>query len=252
MKKRRSKQRILRCSATDLPAIARKAVETRKRNETARKARLSAIARKAVETRKRNAKAKNWYPLNWKKISRKIIERSGGRCECRGECDLHQGRRCVERNGEPAVWAKGKVVLTEAHLNHDKSDCHDKNLRAMCNRCHLRYDRYDHWKTRSGGEGAGDESVHPHRKGPSHAPRSPRRFAGRGGAGVEAAQLCTRSRAPGRIQILRAGWGPQMGRTRVMSPGDAVHSSSSSTTALIRPAFTAATSAAWSFSFWSA
>src|SRR5271166_2831487 len=139
---------MLRFTATELSAIARKAVETRKRNETARKARLSAIARKAVEKRTHNSEARNGYPPDWKKISRKIVDRSGGRCECRGECDLHQGRRCGERNREPAVWAKGKVVLTVAHLNHDKSDCRDKNLKAMCNRCHLRYDRYDHWKTR--------------------------------------------------------------------------------------------------------
>ena len=39
-----------------------------------------------------------------------------------GECGLHQPtggpRRCEERNGEPAKWAKGKVVLTVAHMNH--------------------------------------------------------------------------------------------------------------------------------------
>jgi hypothetical protein len=32
------------------------------------------------------------------------------------------------------------VVLTVAHLNHDPADCRDENLKAMCNRCHLRYD----------------------------------------------------------------------------------------------------------------
>jgi hypothetical protein len=56
----------------------------------------------------------------------------------------HPGpRRCVERNGEPAKWAKGKVVLTVAHLNHTPEDCRDENLKAMCQRCHLRYD-HDH------------------------------------------------------------------------------------------------------------
>jgi hypothetical protein len=83
------------------------------------------------------------YPADWKDISLRIRARSGGRCECHGECGLHRTtgpRRCEERNAQPAKWAKGTVVLTVAHLNHDPSDCRDENLRAMCNRCHLRYD----------------------------------------------------------------------------------------------------------------
>lgn len=87
------------------------------------------------------------YPKDWKAISKAIRERSGGRCECEGECGLHRTtpgpRRCVERHGEPAKWAKGKVVLTVAHLNHTPEDCRPENLKAMCQRCHLRYD-HDH------------------------------------------------------------------------------------------------------------
>lgn len=84
------------------------------------------------------------YPADWRAISARIKARSGGRCECAGECGLHRTtpgpRRCVERHGEPARWAKGRVVLTVAHLNHDPADCRDDNLKAMCQRCHLRYD----------------------------------------------------------------------------------------------------------------
>ena len=87
------------------------------------------------------------YPKDWKRISASIRERSGGQCECAGECGLHRTtpgpRRCVERNGEPAKWAKGKIVLTVAHLNHQPEDCRPDNLKAMCQRCHLRYD-HDH------------------------------------------------------------------------------------------------------------
>ena len=90
------------------------------------------------------------YPPEWKAISKRIRERSGGQCECSGECGLHKDhpgpRRCVERNGEKAKWAKGKVVLTVAHLNHIESDCRDDNLKAMCQRCHLRYDSKHHQK----------------------------------------------------------------------------------------------------------
>lgn len=43
-------------------------------------------------------------------------------------------------HGEKARWAKGKVILTVAHLNHELMDCRPENLKAMCQRCHLRYD----------------------------------------------------------------------------------------------------------------
>lgn len=93
------------------------------------------------------------YPANWPRISARIrFVRAGSRCECEGHCGLHQGRRCEERHGKPAVWAKGKVVLTVAHLDHVPENCADENLRAMCQRCHLLYDREHHAKTRAARE----------------------------------------------------------------------------------------------------
>jgi hypothetical protein len=84
------------------------------------------------------------YPKNWKAISAEIRERAGGQCECTGECGLHRTtggpRRCVERHGEPAKWARGKVILTTAHLCHNPACRIRKHLKAMCQRCHLRYD----------------------------------------------------------------------------------------------------------------
>lgn len=61
------------------------------------------------------------YDTGWKEFSRRIrFERAEGRCECEGECGLHRThpgpRRCVERDGEPAIWANGIVMLTVAHL----------------------------------------------------------------------------------------------------------------------------------------
>ena len=88
------------------------------------------------------------YPQDWKAVSARVKLRSGGRCECEGECGLHRTnpgpRRCEERHGEKAIWANGRVVLTVAHLNHQPEDCTDDNLKAMCQRCHLRYDRAHH------------------------------------------------------------------------------------------------------------
>lgn len=84
------------------------------------------------------------YPDDWEAISLEVRARSEGRCECIGECGLHHGRRCDERNGEDARWAKGRIVLTVAHLDHEPANCERGNLRAMCQRCHLRYDSPHH------------------------------------------------------------------------------------------------------------
>jgi len=100
------------------------------------------------------------YPDNWNEISLSIKERAGWQCECTGECALHRGIRCTERNDTDAQFAAGKVVLTVAHLNHCKSDCRPENLKAMCNTCHLRYDLNLHarnaFENRRNGKAAGD------------------------------------------------------------------------------------------------
>jgi len=91
------------------------------------------------------------YPADWPAISRLIRARAGGLCECGGECGLHRThpgpRRCVEQHGAPAIWARGRVVLTVAHLNAPGGPCacdplcgDPAHLKAMCQRCHLRYD----------------------------------------------------------------------------------------------------------------
>lgn len=85
------------------------------------------------------------YPDDWKVISKFVrIDRAKNQCECIGECGLHKDhlgtRRCSEINGQQAKYALGKIVLTTAHLCHD-THCRDlRHLRAMCQRCHLRYD----------------------------------------------------------------------------------------------------------------
>lgn len=84
------------------------------------------------------------YPPDWPAISQRIRARSGGQCECTGECGLHRGVRCCELDGEDARWANGRVVLTVAHRNHAPADCRPENLMALCNTCHLRYDRVLH------------------------------------------------------------------------------------------------------------
>lgn len=85
------------------------------------------------------------YPADWPAISRRIrFERAGGRCEW-----------CGVENYSAIPGRRGKIVLTVAHLGvphadgrpgnkHDKSDVRPENLAALCQRCHLNYDRADH------------------------------------------------------------------------------------------------------------
>jgi len=85
------------------------------------------------------------YPSDWKAISRRIrIDRAAGRCECEGECEGGHEGRCSALNGEAHPLTGSLVVLTTAHLDHIPENCADHNLRAMCQRCHLRYDRHHH------------------------------------------------------------------------------------------------------------
>ncbi|AOT25812.1 HNH endonuclease [Mycobacterium phage Tortellini] len=89
------------------------------------------------------------YPRDWKQISEQIrFERAQSRCECEGECGrgTHTGR-CPNIHGQPAYGTGSRVVLTVAHLNHTPEDCADDNLRAMCQGCHLHYDREHHKQT---------------------------------------------------------------------------------------------------------
>lgn len=103
------------------------------------------------------------YPEDWDAISRAIKDRAGWRCECEGECGgvLHLAfvasmaseypgipPRCLNLHGGDSVWSGARVVLTTAHLDHQPENCDPANLRAMCQACHLNYDREHHAETR--------------------------------------------------------------------------------------------------------
>ena len=98
------------------------------------------------------------YPKDWKETRKRILKRANYQCECTGECGLHHGRRCEEKHGKPAKWANGKVVLTIAHLDHDEDnhDVSDDRLKAMCQRCHLRYDAPEKKRRRKAKKAIGD------------------------------------------------------------------------------------------------
>ena len=84
------------------------------------------------------------YPSNWKEISIRIREREDSRCKW-----------CGAENYKPHPVTGSRVVLTVAHLGVDlpdgmpgdkrnKMDVRDENLAALCQRCHLNYDRDEH------------------------------------------------------------------------------------------------------------
>ena len=73
------------------------------------------------------------YPKNWKEIRQKVLERAGNCCEFCG-IPNHYFRQ-----------DKGtRVVLTIAHLDHTPENCDMDNLRALCQKCHLNYDKEIH------------------------------------------------------------------------------------------------------------
>jgi len=108
------------------------------------------------------------YPANWPEISFRIrFGRAKGRCE---ECDApHFGWRDRETGdwfeSDFQLWPRElahrmiRIVLTTAHLGIDKPDgspgskedtmdCREENLKALCQRCHLNFDRADHVQSR--------------------------------------------------------------------------------------------------------
>lgn len=83
------------------------------------------------------------YPVDWPDISFQAREAAGWRCE--GSPAYPD---CRAEHGQPHPVTGSRVVLTVAHLDHQPEHCHRANLRVMCQRCHLTYDRAHHARTR--------------------------------------------------------------------------------------------------------
>ena len=80
------------------------------------------------------------YPDNWEELSRWIrFTRASGKCE---GIPGHKWREnCKAVHGRPSPYTGAMVVLTVAHLDHDTRNNDLENLRALCQYCHLNYDR---------------------------------------------------------------------------------------------------------------
>jgi hypothetical protein len=124
-------------------------------------------------------KDKSRYPKNWKQIRARILERAGNCCEWCGVRNRSQVTRltgtrlwcyqgdepwdaykqqwynergeevetpehlCVSDSIDEDDWnAHGtKIVLTIAHLDHVPENNDPENLRALCQLCHISYDK---------------------------------------------------------------------------------------------------------------
>lgn len=100
---------------------------------------------------------KSRYPKNWKQIRAQILERAQNRCEFCGVKNHSIVMKAGTENWqfpEPAM-----VVLTVAHLDHRPENCAPENLRALCQRCHNRYDAKHRAATRSHTRAMKDKSL---------------------------------------------------------------------------------------------
>ena len=92
------------------------------------------------------------YPPDWDARALAVKEAAGWRCECTGYCGRPAGHlagdgRCRNEHGGAAFGTGSRVVLTAAHLDHDPGNWVDPRLAALCNGCHLHYDREHHART---------------------------------------------------------------------------------------------------------
>ena len=81
------------------------------------------------------------YPADWKQIRKRILDRAGNRCEF---CGVENHSLRTNNRGKLVM-----IVLTVAHLDHQPENCDPDNLRALCQRCHNRYDAKHRAETRS-------------------------------------------------------------------------------------------------------
>ena len=114
-----------------------------------------------------------FYPIDWPQLSAVIrFERAKGRCQRCGrphgrevqhlgdgrwwdedERTWRNGRgralsRLARRVGDDITVRTTRVALAAAHLYHDPTNNRLRNLKALCQRCHMLHDREAHWRRR--------------------------------------------------------------------------------------------------------
>ena len=111
-----------------------------------------------------NPDFRHFYGREWRKVTRpRILARAGNKCE---DCGAPNGldlvrsgklwRRWNPRKNRGRIGGKFmenphlvRCVLTIAHLNHTPGDDRDENLKALCQWCHLNFDKDHHRESRA-------------------------------------------------------------------------------------------------------
>jgi len=103
------------------------------------------------------------YPVNWKtEIRPAILKRANDCCEFCGLENYSIGYRnenniwseieksfagdMIAEDAREMGYKVIKIVLTIAHLDHDITNNDYNNLKALCQKCHLNYDKAHHSK----------------------------------------------------------------------------------------------------------
>lgn len=107
---------------------------------------------------------KEYHP-DWKAISLRIrTERAQNKCEWCGVANRdiyfaidgvrvrHDGSQYHDQLVMDCGLKCTKIVLTVAHIDHDKTNDDDSNLAALCQSCHLNHDRKQHAESRKYGK----------------------------------------------------------------------------------------------------
>lgn len=102
---------------------------------------------------------KKLYPKNWKEIRKDILKRANNKCEFCGVENYAEGYRDKDGNFIESIGMQQeadildgekiiRIILTIAHLDHNPQNNDYNNLRALCQKCHLNYDKEHHKETR--------------------------------------------------------------------------------------------------------
>ena len=84
---------------------------------------------------------KEYHP-KWKLISKLIrINRAQNKCEW---CGVENGLIKERVTNKPYQVRYVRIVLTVAHIDHNKNNNRFNNLAALCQRCHLKHDIHQH------------------------------------------------------------------------------------------------------------
>lgn len=102
---------------------------------------------------------KKLYPKNWKQIRKDILQRANNKCEFCGVDNYSEGYRDKDGNFIKSIGMQQEadaldgekiiqIVLSIAFLDHNPQNNDYNNLRALCQRCHLRHDIEQHRQSR--------------------------------------------------------------------------------------------------------